>query len=277
MYSDEWDPWKRYWREQERRMWDPLYRYKYERDRLTWDPFYRHMKEQERLQWDPWYRAVKEIERKYNDPEYRWRRYEESRYTSEWYERYMENPADLVLRDRYEMLYGRSDREVMEHNLTQSSTPQISSISAPLPATDELAQPVMQTPSGSSSYVPYLGSSEDLPSLAAVLAEGIIPPAIVGFFTLAMYFGWSSASPFFFALMFLCASAFSAAAEAKRTTVLLLVYSLLLLLLEPWAIFVDFQTAWRIYFNALVKATVVLSIIGALYILYWWRKIREEG
>jgi len=93
--SNDWDPWRRYWREQERRMWDPWYRYEYERERQQWDPFYRYLKEVERKQWDP---------------EYRWRKYEEDKYSSRWYERYLENPADPILRQRYEMLYGRRDR-----------------------------------------------------------------------------------------------------------------------------------------------------------------------
>jgi len=100
--SDEWDPWKRYWREQDRLQWDPWYRYEYEKDRerwdpwfrywkeqdrLSWDPWFRHMKEEERMQWDPWYRTLKEIERKHWD--------KESRYGSGYEDR-----------ERYESMYG---------------------------------------------------------------------------------------------------------------------------------------------------------------------------
>jgi len=78
----EWDPWRRYWKEQERRRWDPLSRYDYERERERWDPYFRFEKQRERELWDPWYRAERElvdpwrryerrIERKYSDPEYR--------------------------------------------------------------------------------------------------------------------------------------------------------------------------------------------------------------
>jgi len=93
--SDDWDPWKRYWRE---------------RERLQWDPYFRYWREQDRLQWDPYFRYLKEVERKYSDSEYRWQKYEEDKYSSRWYRRYLENPADPILRQRYEMLYGRRDR-----------------------------------------------------------------------------------------------------------------------------------------------------------------------
>ena len=78
----EWDPWKRYERERERRMWDPLASYEYERDRYhsdPWfrfernreryytDPFYRFEKEMDRLSWDPWYRELKRREWKYDE------------------------------------------------------------------------------------------------------------------------------------------------------------------------------------------------------------------
>ena len=53
------------------------------------------------------FRTEKLIERKYNDSEYRMRLYEEKRGTSDWYEIYLENPMDPVLRRRYEMLFGR--------------------------------------------------------------------------------------------------------------------------------------------------------------------------
>jgi len=265
-------------------MWDSFYRYEYERNRMSWDPYFRHMKEEERLQWDPWYRTLKEIERKQWDSEYRWQKYEEKRMGSQWLEAYYENPMDPVLRQRYEMLYGRrQDRKpglVVEHGFTQSSNVQSLSISPPIAGEDraqtQTAHTDTQTPSKSSySYVPYL-SSEELPSLASVLAESIIPVSIVWFFTLATGLGWGSASPFALALLFMFAAIFLGAAEAKRATALLLIYSIPLLLLEPWTIG-DPQTVRNAQFNSLLKAAVILSIIGALYILYWWNKIREEG
>jgi len=90
--ADEWDPWKRYIKHQERLLWDDWYRYQYERDRMRWDPYFRYLKE---------------IERKHWDPEYRQRLYEEKRMNDRWLEAYYENPIDPVLRQRYEMLYGR--------------------------------------------------------------------------------------------------------------------------------------------------------------------------
>ncbi len=78
----EWDPWKRYEKERERRFWDPYYRYEYEQrkmmedpfyryerhlDRMSWDPAYRFEKEMNRLSWDPWYRELKRREWKYDE------------------------------------------------------------------------------------------------------------------------------------------------------------------------------------------------------------------
>jgi len=65
------------------------------------------------------------------------------------------------------------------------------------------------------------------------------------------------------------------AALANRTGAMLFIYSVPLLLLEPWTIG-DPQTVQMARFNALFKAAIVLSIIGAIYVLYWWKKIREE-
>ena len=110
----EWDPWKRYEREFWRRYDDPWYRYDYERDRLSWDPWYRAEKERERMQWDPYYRTEKMIEKKYSDPEYRWRRYEERRMSGDWYEAYLENPRDPLVRERY-MTITYNDIELPVH------------------------------------------------------------------------------------------------------------------------------------------------------------------
>ncbi len=107
----------------ERRYWDPFTRFEYERDRMSWDPYFRIEKEMDRLSWDPWYRAKKEIERRYNDPEYRWRLYEERRMNGDWFERYLENPRDPVLRDRYESLfrdYSNSGRRELTENERRS-------------------------------------------------------------------------------------------------------------------------------------------------------------
>ena len=70
-YEYEWDPWKRFEKERERRMWDPFYRYEYERERYLTDPLYRMEKEMEKMQTDPLYRFEKEQERRMLDPEYR--------------------------------------------------------------------------------------------------------------------------------------------------------------------------------------------------------------
>ena len=78
----EWDPWKRYERERERRMmdpWsrleyereryhtDPWYRYERDRERYFTDPMYRFEKEMDRLSWDPWYRELRRREWKYDE------------------------------------------------------------------------------------------------------------------------------------------------------------------------------------------------------------------
>jgi len=105
----EWDPWKRFLKEREKRYWDPYYRVEYERDRLSWDPFFRAEKHIDRMHWDPYYRVEKLIEKKYSDSRYKQRIYEERRMSGDWLELYYENPMDLVLRDRYRMLYGNSN------------------------------------------------------------------------------------------------------------------------------------------------------------------------
>jgi len=249
---------------------------------MSWDPYFRYLKEQERMQWDPYFRLEKEIEKKHWDPEFRRKLYEEKRMSSQWYEAYMENPMDPLLRQRHELLYGvRQDRKpelVVEHNLTQNSSLHVSPMSTSLSAADGQTQTADTVPSRSSnySYVPYISGDEDLPSLGAVLAESIIPVSIVWFFTLATGLGWGSTSPLALALLFMFVSIFLGAAEAKRATALLLIYSLPLLLLEPWA-FGDEQTIRNARFGALFKAAIILSIICTLYILYWWKRIREEG
>ena len=63
----EWDPWKRYERERERRMMDPWARLEYERERYHSDPFFRFEKEMDRLSWDPWYRELRRREWKYDE------------------------------------------------------------------------------------------------------------------------------------------------------------------------------------------------------------------
>jgi len=272
--------------------WDPYYRYMKEQERMQWDPWFRYWREQDRLQWDPFYRYLKETERRQWDSEYRWQKYEEKRMGSQWLEAYHENPMDPILRQRYEMLYGRRQnehrekkrREFMESGLVRSSS---NSYLAPVPTSQssslsgEQTQTAIEISNGinletaGSRYVPYT-SSEDLPSLAAVLAEGIIPPAITWFFVLAMYFGWGSASPLALGLLFMFVAMFTGAVEAKRATALLLIYSVPLLLLEPWIIG-DPQTVQMARFNALFKAAIILSIIGAIYVAYWWNRIREEG
>jgi len=264
VYSDDWDPWKRYWREQERRQWDPWYRYEYERDRMSWDPYFRYLKEVERRNWDPGYR---------------WQKYEERRMSGDWYNLYMENPADPILRQRYEMLYGVNqsrNQGIVEHSFTHGCGVQPLSVSSPLPASDEQTQSVPQSPSSSgSSYLPYFGSSEDLPSLAAVLAESIIPVSVVWFFTLAMHFGWGSASPFALALLFMFVSFVLAGFTLSRSALILMFYSAVLMVLEPWAMFGDPETVQRVYFNALLKSAIILSVAGAIYVFYWWKRIKE--
>jgi len=260
--ADEWDPWKRYIKHKERLLWDDWYRYQYERDRMQWDPFYRYMKEQDRLSWDPYFRLEKEIERKHWFPTYQQSRGE-----------FPNNELHYMERSWGNEYQERRRRELMEHGFTQSNSVQLSSVSPSERVSPQISSGISLETAGS-SYVPYVSGDEELPSLAAVLAEGIIPPAIVGYFALAMYFGWGSASPFALALLFMFASIFLGAAEARRATALLLIYSILLLLLEPWAMFGDPHSVRRIYFDSLVKATIVLSIIGALYVVYWWKKIR---
>jgi len=248
-----------------------------------WDSFYRYEYEKERERWDPYFRLEKEIQRKYTDSEYRWQKYEEKRMSGQWYNLYLENPMDPILRQRHELLYGRRQDSkqgvIVGHSTVQGSALQFSSIS-PSPASNEqthTAHTALQTPSrGSSySYVPYL-SSEELPSLGVVLAEAIVPPAIVWLFTLVTGLGWGSASPLALGLLFMFVSLGFFAALANRTGAILLIYSVPLLLLEPWIIG-DPQTVQMARFNALFKAAIILSIIGALYILYWWNRIREEG
>ena len=117
----EWDPWKRFECERERRMWDPFYRIEYERDRLSWDPYYRMEKEmsdpfyrlekhRDRLTWDPYYRIEWEREHR-DDPEVYWKRYEERRNSSEWVKLYYEKPTDPVLRRRYEALFRNAEND----------------------------------------------------------------------------------------------------------------------------------------------------------------------
>jgi len=294
VYNDEWDPWKRHQRKQERRMWDPWARMEYERDRMQWDPWFRYWKEQERLQWDPYFMLEKEIERKHWDPEYRQKLYEERQMNSQRLETYYENPMDLILRQRHESMYSidiykrksrrdeyqeKKQREMTKHNFTRRGGNQ-QTASTVLGEQDRERTVLSTLPTsggGSGSYTSYIFRiDEELPSLAAVLAEGIIPPAIVGFFTLVTGLCWGSASPFALTLLFMFASIFLGAAEAKRATAMLLIYSVPLLLLEPWS-FGDPQTVRMMRFDALLKATIILSIIGAIYVLYWWKRIREEG
>jgi hypothetical protein len=66
--SYEWDPWRRYERELERRTWDPFYRYEWEQERRMYDPWIRMEYERERMQWDPYFRAEKQM----SDPLYRY-------------------------------------------------------------------------------------------------------------------------------------------------------------------------------------------------------------
>jgi len=56
----------------------------------------------------------------------------------------------------------------------------------------------------SGSYTSYIFKTDDeLPSLVAMLAEGIVPPAIVVFLALSTHFGWGVASPFVLAILFM--------------------------------------------------------------------------
>ena len=77
----EWDPWKRYERERERRLWDPWARLEYERERYHSDPWYRYQKEQERMSWDPYFRA----ERQVGDPLYRYEQEQQRLREDPWY------------------------------------------------------------------------------------------------------------------------------------------------------------------------------------------------
>ncbi|ADM28755.1 hypothetical protein Igag_1963 [Ignisphaera aggregans DSM 17230] len=157
MYDD-WDPWKRYIRHQERLQWDSWYRYEYERERQQWDPFYRYMKEVQRKQWDS---------------EYRWQKYEEDKYSSRWYERYLENPADPILRQRYEMLYGRRDRGQVFKPRTGGTSPASSIV-------DTASRSATSTAASMASSM--AASFADLVALAYGIAEqrasayDIIPP-----------------------------------------------------------------------------------------------------
>jgi len=76
----EWDPWRRYWREQEKRLWDPWYRYEYEQQRLIDDPCYRYEKERERMQWDPYFRMEKQM----SDPFYRFEEEQKRLHEDPW-------------------------------------------------------------------------------------------------------------------------------------------------------------------------------------------------
>lgn len=84
-YEYEWDPWKRFEKERERRMWDPLYRYEYERERYLTDPLYRMEKDMERVQSDPLYRIEKEQERCVWDPEYKHEREQQRLMEDPWF------------------------------------------------------------------------------------------------------------------------------------------------------------------------------------------------
>ena len=94
----EWDPWKRYMREQEWRMWDPWARLEYEQRRLIEDPWFRMEKEQERLQWDPYYRMEKQM----TDPVYRFEREQERMRKDPWF------------RQLHRMEYGLSPDQVAD-------------------------------------------------------------------------------------------------------------------------------------------------------------------
>ena len=79
----EWDPWRRYEREHERRIWDPLGRLEYQREREQWDPWYRLERNRERYFTDPMYRFEKEMDRLSWDPYYRTEKWREWKYDGE--------------------------------------------------------------------------------------------------------------------------------------------------------------------------------------------------
>jgi len=122
VYNDDWDPWRRYWKERERLQWDPWYRYEYEKEREQWDPFFRHLREQDRLQWDPWFRYWKEQERLTWDPEYRYNKEQERLTWDPWYRTLKEiekkhmDPGYQWKEDRYSSSYERYEtrRELTE-------------------------------------------------------------------------------------------------------------------------------------------------------------------
>lgn len=81
MMYDEWDPWRRYEKERERRMWDPLARYEYEQHRMMGDPLFRFERERERMSWDPYYRMEKQV----TDPMHRFEREQERIREDPWF------------------------------------------------------------------------------------------------------------------------------------------------------------------------------------------------
>lgn len=255
--GDDWDPWKRYWREQERRMWDPFYRYEYERDRMAWDPYFR---------------VEKEIERRYGDPEFRWRKYEEKRNSGEWLEAYYENPLDPVLRQRYESTYGRRDNvEKSISNFAPSTLPSsfssTGSSSSPSSASD------VRTTQSEIAYAPYY-RSVDLPSLKIVVAEALAIPLLSLASAISVFMGNSTGSPLGLFILALFA-AFIVGFFSVRSAIAILLTSF------PLTFFVHvynpFAKNWRdIVVEDWRNATIASFVIAGLYILAWYLKIRSE-
>lgn len=156
----EWDPLRRFERERERRYWDPFARLEYERDRRSWDPYYR---------------IEKEIERRYSDDLYRLQRHQERRMGSDWYEAYLENPNDLVLRQKYETLY-RSGSANIGTGITSSGTN--SGIGINTTNLWKLALGITQQRASIMGIIPPWS----LPSMRGILAKNIVNIGIVAGF-----------------------------------------------------------------------------------------------
>jgi len=259
---DEWDPWRRYIRHQERLFWDDWYRYQYEQERMQWDPFFRHEKEQERLQWDPYFRHLKELERRAWDPAYQ--RTEDPWGTGSYYDE----------RSWWDEYMERKQRELFEEGLARRGIE-----FTQLPVLGGLAREEPATPTtgggGGGYYVPYVSSDDELPSLASVLAESLIPVGVVAYFWLATQFGFGFASPLALSILFLLATLVLFGLTMPRAGLLLSIYALVLMLTQPWT-WGDESAVRATNANALLESLLIMSAIAAVYIFYYYRKVKEE-
>lgn len=259
--GDDWDPWKRYWREQERRMWDPWYRYQDHLDRLSWDPFYRALKQRE-------------------DPLYQMKKYEEKKMGSEWLEAYYENPLDPELRQRYEMLHGGRggvSASSPSPSTVRSASSTIDVFDSTLLNLSELSNtsstPAQEVHTG--TYVPYYHRGVKLPSPKAIVAEALAVPILSLIFTVGVAQGWASGEPWGLTLLIAFVSLFVGAINVRSMLALLATALPHLFFIHIFGPFDNPEQIRAAMLSDWQLATLISFIIAGVYIFIWWLKIKS--